>query len=139
MNIYKSCLEKVEAYNRDDNPDKKSGMSKFDEMCSSCQNPLIRNLRIDDILCEKSYKISAMKVEYGIYSASKQGYLTRETGIHQWSVWAVNAQTFETLEGATKFLELSGYENTTDCMRNNGAYVVTLTVESASKNVSQSV
>lgn len=67
-----------------------------------------------------------MAIEFAVYSAHKQGYLTREYGIHQWSPWAYDAQGFETLEGATRFIELSGWTNTTRADVSNGAYVVHL-------------
>lgn len=65
------------------------------------------------------------KVEFAIYSADKQAYLTREYGTHMWSPWAIDAQGFETLEGATEFIRRMGWENTTRAVH-NGAYVVNL-------------
>lgn len=47
-----TCYEKLLAHWREDNP-VKSDVTKPEDLCGSCRNPLVQHYGWDDVLCER--------------------------------------------------------------------------------------
>lgn len=62
---------------------------------------------------------------FAIFSAARVEYVA--DNYYGWTPWSSWSRVWPSLESATRFIELMGWENTTDATIFTGAYVVELT------------